>query len=180
MSMVLRKIAEDATTITLGWDGVPGADGYVFYSKGIRRSKTMDPSRRSVRLSKGQEPYRVEAVRLATVDYGEYPAATPPPKPTYKKVAPRVAYKTDRADARYCMFNPDGSLRPGVSRLPNGLYSDEVAQYSADGDGLELSGVRSPGSANDCPTSASNIDGREYCSLPMQGDPTQNTGSWLV
>jgi len=180
MSMELRKIKEDATTITLGWDPVPGCDGYVFYSAGVRRSKTMDPTRRSVRMSKGQQPYRVEAVRLSTINYGEYPSPTQPPPQTYKKVAPRVAYKTDRADARYCMFNPDGSLRPGIVRLSSGVYQDEVAQYSADGDGLELSGVRSGGSPADCPTGSDSIDGRSYCSLPMQGDPTKNTGSWLI
>ncbi len=180
MSIVLRKIKEDATTITLGWDPVPGCDGYVFYSAGVRRSKTMDPSRRSVRLSKGQEPYRVEAVRLTTIDYGEYPVVKPPPEPTYKKVAPRVAYKTDRADARYCLFLPGGMLRPGVTQRQDGKFTDESGAVYTDGDGLDESGRRSPGSANDCPTSASNIDGREYCSLPMQGDPTKNTGSWLI
>lgn len=128
--------------------------------------------------------YAQGLVEIADRSHTQAPTPIPkPPDPVptpYKKVAPRVAYKTDRADARFCMFNVDGSLRPGVTRLPDGRYQDEVAQYSADGDGLELSGVRSPGSANDCPTSASNIDGREYCSLPMMGDPTKNTGSWLI
>jgi len=104
----------------------------------------------------------------------------PPPSQTYKKVAPRVAYKTDRADARYCLFNPDGSLRPGVTQRSDGKFADESGAVYTDGDGLDESGRRSGGSANDCPTSASNIDGRSYCSLPMQGDPTKNTGSWLI
>lgn len=179
--MEIRKIAETATSITLGWDPVPGCDGYIFYSAGVRRSKTMDPSRRSIKFSKGMEPYRVEAVRLSVIAFDEYPdPVKPPPTTTYKKVAPRVAYKTDRGDARYCMFEADGSLRPGITRLPSGAYQDDVAQYSADGDGLELSGVRTGGSPADCATGSDSIDGRPYCSLPMQGDPTKNTGSWLI
>lgn len=108
------------------------------------------------------------------------PPPPPPPPAVYVRVAPRVAYKTDRGDARYCMFNPDGTLRPGVWRDSDGFYHDEVARYARDGDGLEESGVRSPGSPADCPTGSDSIDGRPYCSLPMIGDPTKNTGSWMI
>lgn len=173
--MQIRKVGETATTITLGWDPVPGADGYRFYSAGVLRSKTMDPKRRTVKFSKGQEPYKVEAVVLSPIDSGTYPAAPPP---TYKKVAPRVAYAEGGSDARFCMFNPDGSLRPGVSRRQDGKYVDESgAVYSADGDGLDESGIRADAPAV---TSALGIDGRPYCSLPLEGDPTKNTGSWLI
>jgi hypothetical protein len=178
--MDVRKISEDKSSLTLGWDPVPGVDGYRFWSAGVLRSRTCDPKRSSVKFSKGQEPYVVEAVVFTGQDSGSYPPNAPPPVQTYVKVAPRVAYKTDRGDARYCMFNPDGSLRDGIYRDADGFYHDEVARYARDGDGLEESGVRSPGSAADCPTSASNIDGRAYCSLPMQGDPTKNTGSWTI
>lgn len=179
--MELRKIAETSATITLGWDPVEGADGYLFYADGKRVSRTFDPKRRTVKFSKGPSSFAVEAVRFQRVDSDSWPDVTPPPPPpTYKKVAPRVAYKTDRGDARYCMFNPDGSLRPGISRSSDGRYHDEVATYSADGDGLEESAVRSPGSPADCATGSDSIDGRPYCSLPMQGDPTKNTGSWLI
>ena len=89
----------------------------------------------------------------------------PPPAQTYVKVAPRVAYKAGGSDARYCLRDfPD--LR------------DDVAAY--DSNGLCTSGTRSDGSPADCATSALEIDGREYCSLPTQGDPTKNTGSWKV
>lgn len=102
----------------------------------------------------------------------------PPPPPPYVKVAPRVAYKTDRGDARYCMFEADGSLRPGISRRPDDYYTDESgAVYSKDGDGLEESAVRSPAPAV---TASDEIDGRPYCSLPLEGDPTKNTGSWTI
>ena len=89
----------------------------------------------------------------------------PPPPPPYKRVAPRVAYKAGNSDARYCVKD-----FPGLR--------DEVAAY--DENGLCTDGRRSDGSPADCPTSALEIDGREYCSLPTVGDPTKNTGSWLI
>ena len=93
------------------------------------------------------------------------PDPPPPPPPlTFVKVAPRVAYKAGGSDARYCLKDFP-SLR------------DDVATY--DSNGLCLGG-RSDGSAADCPTSALEIDGRAYCSLPTTGDPTKNTGSWTI
>jgi len=89
----------------------------------------------------------------------------PPPAQTYKKVAPRVAYKAGGSDARYCLRD-----------FPS--LADDVAHY--DENGLCSDGRRSNGSPADCPTSALEIDGRDYCSLPTQGDPTKNTGSWLI
>ena len=165
--MVIRKVAETASTITLGWDPVPGADGYRFYSAGVLRSKTMDPSRRTVKFSKGQEPYKIEAVVLTPIDSGTYP---PSPPPAYKKVAPRVAYAVPGADARYCVHN-----QPGVVEQPNGTFRDAVAEYDADG--LCLGSERSPSPAV---TAANEIDGRPYCSLPTMGDPQLNTGSWAI
>jgi hypothetical protein len=91
------------------------------------------------------------------------PAPVPPPAPpAYKKVAPRVAYKAGNSDARYCLKD-----------FPGG--KDDVASYDANG--LCTSGTRSDGPAV---TSALEIDGREYCSLPTFGDPKQNTGSWYI
>lgn len=167
--MAIRKVSETSSSITLGWDAVPGADGYRFYSAGVLRSKTMDPSRTTVKFSKGQEPYVVEAVILSKIDSGSYPSVTP----VYKKVAPRVAYKQDGSDARYCLVD-----QPGVVRQPNGTWRDEVAEY--DNDGLCLGSERSGGSASDGIVGAKEIDGRPYCSLPMTGDPTKNTGSWKI
>jgi hypothetical protein len=178
--MQLSKIGETATTITLGWTPVAGADGYRFYSAGVLRSKTMDPSRKSVKFSKGQEPYKVEAVVLTPIDSGVYPS-TPV---TFKKVAPRVAYKQDGSDARYCLWAgaEGGALRPGLSYIDPNNHSagvrDEVAQYSLDG--LCLGSERTGGKASDGIVGAKEIDGRPLCSLPMPGDPTRNTGSWLI
>lgn len=92
-------------------------------------------------------------------------ATAPPPPATFKKVAPRVAYADGGSDARYCLKDfPDNR--------------DDVAQYSPDG--LCLGSERSGGSKENCPTSAKEINGREYCSLPLIGDPTKNTGSWTI
>ena len=86
--MELRKGAETPTTVTLGWDPVPGADGYLFYADGKRVSRTFDPKRKTVKFSKGPSSFVVEAVRFAKVDAAAYP---PAPPATYTKVAPRVA-----------------------------------------------------------------------------------------
>jgi hypothetical protein len=120
----------------------------------------------------------VEAVVFGPKESGVYPASTPPPVQNYLKVAPRVAYKEGSSDARFCMFEKDGTLRPGVSRRSDGKYTDESgAVYQSSGDGLEESGIRSPGPAV---TGALQIDGRAYCDLPLTGDPTLNSGSWAV
>lgn len=168
--MAIRKVSETSSSITLGWDAVPGADGYRFYSAGVLRSKTMDPSRTTVKFSKGQEPYVVEAVILSKIDSGSYPSVTP----DYKKVAPRVAYKQDGSDARFCTVGQPGVVQePGA---PPGHTTDESgATY--DDNGLCKNGLRSDGPAV---TGAREINGRPYCELPLMGDPTKNTGSWKI
>ena len=180
--MQIRKLAKSTpTALWLGWDPVPGCDGYRFYSQGVLRSKTMDPTRKEVKFSPGQEPYKVEAVVLVQTDYGTYPGTPPPP---YKKVAPRVAYEEGGSDARYCLWegSEGGQLRDGLSYInpsnPSQGVRDSVAQYSLDG--LCLGTERSPGEASDGIVGARQIDGRPLCSLPMPGVPTQNTGSWKV
>jgi hypothetical protein len=170
--MNIRKVAETATTLTLGWDPVPGCDGYRFYSAGVLRSKTMDPKRKTVKFSKGQEPYVIEAVVLQRLDAGTWP----PSGPTYKKVAPRVAYAQGGADARFCLTE-NGSLRPGVSQRADGKYTDESGAVYTNLDGLDESGIRSGAPA---PTGAREIDGRPICTLPTEGQPTNNTGSWKI
>ena len=176
--MTLKKKSETATRITFEIVDVPaGVEAFAFYADGRRVSKTCKSGQREVTFSKGAAAYTVTAVAFAPITSASYPSTPPPPPPTYKKVAPRVAYKTDRADARYCLFESDGRLRPGVTRRPDGKYTDESGAVYTDGDGLDESGVRSPAPAV---TSASNIDGRPYCSLPLEGDPTKNTGSWTI
>lgn len=179
--MVIRKVSETATSITLGWDRVPGADGYRFYSAGVLRSKTMDPDRTTVKFSKGQEPYKIEAVVLDPVDSGTYPSSPPP---AFKKVAPRVAYKQDGSDARYCLWQTveGGALRPEVwwvdPNNPAAGVRDEVAIY--DTSGLCRGSERSDGSAADGIVGAREINNRPLCSLPMTGDAAANTGSWKL
>jgi hypothetical protein len=100
----------------------------------------------------------------------------PPPPPAFKKVAPRVAHKQDGSDARFCL-GEEGALRPGVFQRPDGKYSDESGAVYTNLDGLDESGIRSDAPA---PTGAKEINGRPYCSLPTEGDPTKNTGSWSI
>lgn len=177
MSMQIRKVAETATTITLGWDPVPGADGYRFYSAGVLRSKTMDPNRRTVKFSKGQEPYKIEAVTLQPLDSGTYPQSAP----VYKKVAPRAAFKELGSDARFSLTTNGVTLWPGVVKIgsgPNaGKYTDESGAIYTDLDGLDESGVRSDAPAA---TGAREINGRDLWTLPLIGEQQKNTGSWTV
>jgi hypothetical protein len=112
----------------------------------------------------------------AVTNGGSSPLPPDPPDPppvSYIKVAPRVAYADGGSDARYCCEN-----QPGVVRSGSGWIDESGATY--DTNGLCVNGLRSNGSPADCPTSARSIDGREYCSLPTQGDPTKQTGSWIV
>lgn len=71
--MNLRLVSETSTTITLGWDPVPGAIGYRFSSeKHARLAHTWDPARASVRFAKGSSWYKVEALEVK--DTGTYPS----------------------------------------------------------------------------------------------------------
>lgn len=105
----------------------------------------------------------------------------PPPPPTgYVKVAPITVRAEGGSDQRVCLFQSDGSLRPGVRRLANGEYTDDSgARYAADGGGLENSSIRSK---VDDPrlVGARSMDNRSACDCPPVGWPTNNTGSWTV
>ena len=74
--ITLRKVSETATTITLGWDRVPGAVGYRFTVDG-KVSHTFDPTRTTVKVSKGADHTLVEA--LGVLDSGVWPQPEPPP-----------------------------------------------------------------------------------------------------
>ena len=155
--MLIRKVAETATSITLGWDPVPGCDGYRFYSAGVLRSRTMDPKRRTVKFSKGQEPYKIEAVVLTPIDTGTYPN-TPPPPP----VAPRTYNKVPAADARFCVA--------GLPHNSRGLPYDMFSAY--DENGLDVDGGRSSDTQVSGLKPANEMDGRGAC------DPYGNFPPW--
>jgi hypothetical protein len=182
--MNVRKIpgSDTGSTISFTWDRVIGADGYRFYSAGVLRSKTFDPTRRTVRFSKGQEPYEVEAIVLTPIDRGRYPADSPPP-PTYVKVAPITVVAEGASDQRVSLKDASGNLRPGVSILASGEATDESgAKYNGDLGGLENSSVRTKLRHEDYPelATAKAMDGRSADECPPVGDPTKNTGSWTV
>lgn len=81
-SFEVRKVSETATTITLGWDAQPGADGYRFYADGVAVSRTFDPARVTVKYAKGPAVFKVEVLHVAAGNTGSYPPpVTPPPPP---------------------------------------------------------------------------------------------------
>lgn len=85
MSLVLSKLSETDTTITLGWTPPSGVTGYRFTAeKQAKPSHTWDPGRSSVKFSKGSAWYKVEAVGVsASGTYtGEPAPPPPPPEPT--------------------------------------------------------------------------------------------------
>jgi hypothetical protein len=124
----------------------------------------------------------IDIARVAWRVLDAVPGPTGPPAPAFKRVAPITVTQEGASDQRVCLFNPDGSLRPGVTRLQTGEYTDESgAKYNPDGDGLENSGVRTklPQGAFGLVT-ALQMNGRSACQCPTSGDPSKNTGSWTV
>lgn len=105
------------------------------------------------------------------------PTPAPPPPASFVRVAPRVAYEQDGSNARFLLYVNGGGLQPGVSRRPDGKYTDESRAVYTDLDGREESAVRSPGPAV---TGAREMDNRPLHDLPLMGDPTRNTGSWAI
>ena len=92
MALTLNKIAEDSSTITLGWSPPADAHTYAFYAKGAfvttgtgryiqgaRKGELRD----SVKFAKDGEPYDVAAlcrnsVGAYRIESGSYSSAPPP------------------------------------------------------------------------------------------------------
>ena len=74
MSIVLVKVGETSSTITLGWTPVAGSIGYRFTAEQqAKPSHSWNPAQSSVRFSKGSAWYKVEA--LAQKDVGSFPSS---------------------------------------------------------------------------------------------------------
>lgn len=81
--LTLTKVAETATTITLGWTPSAEYDGFVLYANGqvvsVATAKLKDGSlRKEAKFSKGASPYQVAAVTRSdfgdiTVEWDAYP-----------------------------------------------------------------------------------------------------------
>jgi hypothetical protein len=78
-SFTVRKVAETAKTITLGWDRQAPAGGYRFYTcnsagrcKAV--SQTFDPARLTARFKKGPASFKIEVLRGSARSVGVYPA----------------------------------------------------------------------------------------------------------
>lgn len=88
MALVLSKVAETSTTITLGWTPYAGIECYAFFANGQKVSMADDRNkdgslRSSVKFSKAAPgpPFNVVAlVKLGAgfaADWGQYPASGP-------------------------------------------------------------------------------------------------------
>jgi len=77
---ILRVVSQTPTTITFSYDAVPGAEGYCYYADAKQVSRTFDPSRLTIKFSKGADSYRVVALDVREMSVaGVYPAPVPPP-----------------------------------------------------------------------------------------------------
>jgi hypothetical protein len=88
MALLLTKLSETSSKITLGWTPVPGAIGYRYvFADGGKIPHTWDPNFRRVAslpacnniFDKARLPVRVEALGVEAA--GEYPVSAPPPPP---------------------------------------------------------------------------------------------------
>lgn len=70
-ALPLTLLEETDSTLTLGWQPVPGALGYAFFTDGQRLSHTFNPARSTVRFRKGAGRYEVAA--LTPSPKGYYP-----------------------------------------------------------------------------------------------------------
>jgi hypothetical protein len=80
----LRILSETPTTVTVGWDPVPGAVGYDFYIDAKRVSFTHDGTKTSVKFGKpdaGLHDYGVESLMHGSSGVILVPAPAPPPPP---------------------------------------------------------------------------------------------------
>ena len=141
--------------------------------------------KRKVTRRRAGEPTPLPSGRLARAAWrlaALLAPLSPPPPPTPVLVAPITVTRQGASDQRVCLFNPDGSLRPGVFRRADGTYGDgSGAVYNPDGGGLEDSGVRTklPEGAFGL-VKAKEMDSRSACECPTAGSPHDNTGSWTV
>jgi hypothetical protein len=83
--------------------------------------------------------------RIAILE-GTVPAPTPTPAPTPEPTPPPVTRLAPRAynlglndsDPRFCVFLPDGTLRPGIAKIAPDRYRDEGGHiYNGDGMGQD-------------------------------------------
>jgi hypothetical protein len=94
--MAFRKVAEDASTVTVGWDEVPGQEGYVPTIDGSdvltdgKRHPGTSKTQRQVRIGKRQDgqPHRYGAKVLTAKEEGS--VVVPEPAPAQAGSLPRL------------------------------------------------------------------------------------------
>jgi hypothetical protein len=77
VNLPLTKLAETASTVTLGWTPIPCL-GYVLYADGVRKSNSWDPLKASWKTNKATE---IKVVALGAAAEGVYPPVVVPPAP---------------------------------------------------------------------------------------------------
>lgn len=137
--IILTKVSETSSKITLGWTPVPGCIGYVFYADDTRVSNTWDPTKNQVTFAKGPAEFRVVAVEQE--DEGVYPPVVPPvgtlrwKPPGYPNYA---GYTTIQANVSAQQFNLDNT-KDYVIDLTTKAWSSQSSGRSI---GMHINGGR--------------------------------------
>jgi hypothetical protein len=135
--ITLTKLAETASTITLGWSPVPGCIGYRFSAeKQAKPSHTWDPTKASAKFAKGSAWYKVEA--LGVEDVGQYPSIAPPPISglrgvTYMRWADGELPSSHAADYDELFVSWSGAGSAGAQSTRSGVYMSAVSCLEGEG-----------------------------------------------
>ena len=186
--MELRLVSETSSTITLGWNPQPGY-GYLFSSSGVLRSRTYDPSRSTVRFSRGETSYEVAVIaKGSSATYQPQPNQPPPgsapwlgsfnasyqsAKPGDNVVVPAGTYQAETISGTK---SPAVTFTMGGAVTVNGTLRVEAHGLNIVGGGqLKITYLAIFGATN---LTASGIDGTHFDVFETQGPVAITDGDW--
>lgn len=115
---------------------------------------------------------------------------TPPPDPPdpppvgYLRVAPRATNMEGGSNVKFCLYNDDGSLRPGLTDMGDGRVRDESGAVYNKANDLQEGNQRDETFVVPGLPGSRAMDSRSPCQCLKEagypGDPTQNTGAWHI
>jgi hypothetical protein len=117
--LILHKISETATTITLGWVPPPGAIGYVFYRDGARVSNTWDGTKASIKIEKAA---KIEVEAVGSLAKGVWPMPAPPATEDFTWTPPNPKVNEP---VTFTVINPHAGFTYGWDRT-----DDKVPEFT--------------------------------------------------
>jgi hypothetical protein len=88
--MDVRLLTETASTVTFGWDPVPGARGFRYTRPDGVRSHTWDGGTVQAKFKKMQGVYLIEPLMVTETGQGIYPPVVVPPSPPVNTTLPAI------------------------------------------------------------------------------------------